>query len=328
MIVTVTANPSIDVTLELDTFEPGEVNRSIGKHKDPAGKGINVARALDKNGVSTAAVFPADTVTGAWIESALAEAGINTVTTPIAGEVRSNITIVDNAGNTTKINEAGPVLTATESDALLAQIEATLSTGPSWLVAAGSLPRGLDGSFYVELGKLAHSNGVRFAVDTSGGALTTVAHAGVADLMKPNHEELEELAGRELPTVGDVVDFAQSLLGAPEAAIVVSLGENGALLVNSRGCVWAGHNPVTPDSTVGAGDSTLAGYLSADVRSDVALISAEDADVARISTAVAWGSAAVQLPATTVPGPKDITIDAVHTVINPSLTKAIKELHV
>jgi 1-phosphofructokinase len=328
MIVTVTANPSIDLTLELNTFDPGEVNRSTGKHKDPAGKGINVARALDKNGVETAAVFPADAVTGSWIESALSDAGINAVTTAIAEEVRTNITIVDSEGTTTKINEAGPLLSAAEADDLLAQIAATLGSGPSWLVAAGSLPRGLDGSFYVELGKLAHEHGVRFAVDTSGGALSAVAHAGVADLLKPNHEELEDLAGRALRTVGDVVSFAQSLLANDEAAIVVSLGEHGALLVNSRGSVWAGHNPVTPDSTVGAGDSTLAGYLSADVRSDVALLSPEEADVARIATAVAWGSAAVQLPATTVPGPKDITIDAVHTVINPSLNKAIKELHV
>lgn len=328
MIITVTANPSLDLTLELDTFEPGEVNRSTGKHKDPAGKGINVARALEKNGVATAAIFPADAITGAWIVNALSDSNIETIATTIADEVRTNITIVDAQGDTTKINEAGPVLTAEESDALLAQIASTLETRPAWLVAAGSLPRGLDGSFYVQLGKLAHQHGVRFAVDTSGAALTAVAHSGVADLMKPNHEELEELAGRALPTVGDVVKFAQSLLGIEGAAIVVSLGENGALLVTSEGSVWAGHNPVTPDSTVGAGDSTLAGYLSADVRSDVAELPHPESDVARISTAVAWGSAAVQLPATTVPGPQDITIDAVHTVINPSLNKAIKELHV
>lgn len=328
MIITVTANPSLDLTLEVDTFEPGEVNRAIGKHKDPAGKGINVSRALAKNDVATAAVFPADTVTGAWIESALAKAEIPTFTTDIADEVRQNITIVDATGNTTKVNEAGPSLTQDEQDALLGQIASVLETKPTWLVAAGSLPCGLDGAFYLRLGELAHEHGVLFAVDTSGEALKTVAHAGVADMMKPNHEELEELAGRELPTVEDVVGFAQSLLRNDDAAIVVSLGENGALLVNNRGAVWAGHDPVTPDSTVGAGDSTLAGYLSADVNSRANGESGKNADIARISTAVAWGSAAVQLPATTVPGPKDITINAVHTVPDPSLTTAIKELRV
>ena len=328
MIITLTANPSVDLTLELDTFEKGEVNRSTGKHKDPAGKGINVSRALHKNDIATAAIFPSDPVVGGWIETALSASGIQTITTRIEDEVRQNITIVDAQGDTTKINEPGPSLSEAETTSLLALISGVLDTKPRWLVAAGSLPRGLDGSFYVSLGKLAHEHGVRFAVDSSGGAFAAVAHAGVADLMKPNHEELEELAARELPTVGDVVEFAQSLLGSPEAAIVVSLGENGALLVNSRGSIWAGHDPVTPDSTVGAGDSTLAGYLSADVTISEELSEHVEGDITRISTAVAWGSAAVQLPATTVPGPKDITITAVHTVVNPSLTTAIKELHV
>jgi len=328
MIITLTANPSLDVAYTVMNLEVGEVNRALAKHKDPAGKGINVARALSKNDVPTAAIFPADATVGSWIESALNEAGIETLTTRITDEVRQNITVIDDGGRTTKINEAGPELSAGEVSALLAQISSVLESKPSWLVAAGSLPRGLDGSFYITVGKLAHEHGVRFAVDTSGGALTAVAHSGVADLMKPNHEELEELAGRVLPTVGDVTEFAQSLLGNPDAAIVVSLGENGALLVNQRGSIWAGHDAVTPQSTVGAGDSTLAGYLSADVKISQNDYQATDSDITRISTAVAWGSAAVQLPATTVPGPKDITITAVHTVINPSLTTAIKELHV
>lgn len=328
MIITVTANPSVDLTLEVEHFEQGEVNRSTSKHKDPAGKGINVSRALQKNAVDTAAVFPADASLGAWIETALSECGIQTITTRISDEVRQNITIVDAQGDTTKINEAGPSLTPQEVSSLLAQIAGLLESSPRWLVAAGSLPRGLDASFYVALGKLAHQHGVRFAVDSSGSAFKEVAHAGVADLMKPNHEELEELAGRELPTVGDVADFAQTMLGNPHAAIVVSLGENGALLVNHRGSIWAGHEPVTPDSTVGAGDSTLAGYLSADVNLSDEEFDSESGDIARISTAVAWGSAAVQLPATTVPGPNDITITAVHTVVNPSQTTPIKELHV
>lgn len=328
MIITVTANPSLDLTLEVETFEPGEVNRAIGKHKDPAGKGINVSRALAKNAVDTAAVFPADRVTGAWIESALSEADINTFTTEISDEVRQNITIVDEAGDTTKVNEAGPTLTKDEVESFLGQIASVLQTKPTWLVAAGSLPRGLDGEFYVRLGNLAHEHGVLFAVDTSGDALKAVAHAGVADMMKPNHEELEELAGRELPLVDDVVSFAQTLLRNDEAAIVISLGENGALLVNDRGAIWAGHDPITPESTVGAGDSSLAGYLSADVLSRIQQDDDSVADIARISTAVAWGAAAVQLPGTMVPGPQDITLEAVHTVSQPSLTTAIKELRV
>jgi len=328
MIITFTANPSVDVTLEIDSYEVGEVNRALASHKDPAGKGINVSRALAKNGIPSSALFPADALTGHWIMAALEEAGIPTVTTPIHEEIRHNITIVDAANQTTKINATGPLISPTERDELLGAITSVLETGPAWLVAAGSLPPGLDASFYVQLGHLAHANGVRFAVDTSGGALATVAHAGIADLMKPNHEELEELAGRELPTVGDVEGFARSLLANDGAAIVVSLGENGALLVTLTATIWAGHTPVIADSTVGAGDSTLAGYLAADVRVRAEKMAVEKANVLRISTAVAWGSAAVQLPATTAPGPTDITLDAVRVALNPSHNLSIKELHV
>lgn len=325
MIITFTANPSIDVTLDVPAFTINEVNRSESKIKDPAGKGINVARALKKNGAETAAIFPADATNGAWIVNRLAEVGIDTVTTPIRDEVRTNITIVDDANQTTKINEAGPMLSDAEQDALLAEVAAVLDTKPTWLVAAGSLPRGLDGTFYVRLGELAHERGVLFAVDTSGEALATVAHAGIADLMKPNHEELEDLAGKPLPTVGEVVGFAQSLL-RDGAAVLVSLGENGAILVTAAAAAWAGHDPVTPDSTVGAGDSSLAGYLFADMAARAGRLDPAEAASLKLTTAVAWGAAAVQLPGTTVPGPTDISINAVHVMGDPRPEQLIEEL--
>jgi 1-phosphofructokinase len=328
MIVTVTANPCVDLTLELDTLENGEVNRSLGQHKDPAGKGINVSRALFANGIDTVAVFPADRVIGAWIDAQLTDLGLATVAVPIHDEVRENITIAEGNGLTTKINAAGPVISESEKDALLGHITALLDTRPHWIVAAGSLPRGLDASFYVRLGELAHEHGVRFAVDTSGQALATVAHAGIADLLKPNIEELEELVGHTLTTIGDVVDSARALLGRDGASILVSLGENGALLITSNHVAWAGHTPVTAVSTVGAGDSSLAGYLSADESLLGKELDVDEALLTRLRTAVAWGTAAVQLPGTSAPGPKDITIDAVHSIFAPDLSRSIKELRV
>lgn len=326
MIVTLTANPSLDLTLEVSSFEVGEVNRSSNKIKDPAGKGINVSRALQKNDSDTSAVFPADAIIGAWIEDQLTASGMPVSTVRIEQEVRQNLTIVDDKGVTTKINEKGPKLSEAEREALYGLLASVLESKPNWIVAAGSLPQGLDGNFYVSIGELAHSLGVRFAVDTSGKALAAVAHSGVADLLKPNHEELEELAGKPLPTVGDVVDCARTFLTLPDSAILVSLGENGALLVTKHNSIWAGHEPVTPESTVGAGDSTLAGFLHADLKTRVGHLSETDADTTRVKTAVAWGSAAVQLPATTVPGPANITIEKVQTILNPDLSTRIKEL--
>ena len=190
----------------------------------------------------------------------------------------------------------------------------------------GSLPRGLDGSFYVDMATRARAHGVRVAIDTSGSALRTVAHAGVADLLKPNHEELEELAGRALPTVEDVTDFARSLLRDSHAAILVSLGEHGALLVTADHTVWANHEPVEADSTVGAGDSSLAGYLSADLAVKSNISDIRDALSFKVSTAVAWGAAAVQLPGTTVPGPNDITLNKVTAQTSPESQARIEEL--
>jgi 1-phosphofructokinase len=319
VIVTVTPNPAIDVTLTVATLDVGEVNRTTSKHRDPAGKGINVARALAKNGFSTIAVFPADPVNGSWIVRALAEAGVESSSTPIIGEVRNNITIVDEAGRTTKINEPGPVVTPAEIHSLAEKLEWRLDENPTWLVAAGSLPVGLDADFLVDLGHRAAAKGVRYAVDTSGATLARVAASGVPDLIKPNLEELEELAGRPLHTVGDVIDAARKVL--PSGEVVVSLGENGALLVTESVVLWAGHPPVVADSTVGAGDSALAGYLS--IREPGTFGSVRHAALA---TAVAWGTAAVTLPGTTVPGPGDIDVAPVSVIDNPDRNTQIKEL--
>lgn len=319
MIVTVTPNPAIDVTLTVDTLTIGEINRTTSKHRDPAGKGINVARALAKNGHATIAVFPADPVNGSWIVRALAEAGVESSTTPIIGEVRNNITIVDGSGQTTKINEPGPVVTPAEISALSEKLEWRLDEHPTWLVAAGSLPVGLDADFLVDLGHRAAAKGVRFAVDTSGPTLARVSASGVPDLIKPNAAELEELAGHPLRTVGDVVDAARALL--PGGEVVVSLGANGALLVTDDLVLWAGHPPVIADSTVGAGDSALAGYLSVRAQGDF-----PTRQHAALATAVAWGTAAVTLPGTTVPGPADIDVTRVSVVDDPDRSTPIEEL--
>ena len=320
MIVTVTPNPAIDVTLTVDVLEVGEVNRSTMRHRDPAGKGINVARALASNGQETIAVFPADAVNGSWIIRALASAGVESSTAPIMGEVRNNITIVDGAGRTTKINEPGPVVTPAETAALVEKIDWRLDEHPSWLVAAGSLPIGLDADFLVEVGKRARAKQVRFAVDTSGSALARVCSAKEVDLIKPNLEELEQLAGHSLQTVGAVIEAAKAAL--PSGEVLVSLGEQGALLITPNNVIWAGHEPVTVESTVGAGDCVLAGYLS--VREKGGFASVQHAALA---TAVAWGSAAVALPATTVPGPTDIDLRKVRLLDNPEPSTQIKELN-
>ncbi|MDF2443553.1 MAG: 1-phosphofructokinase [Subtercola sp.] len=315
MILTVTANPSIDVTLTVDTLVVGEVNRATSVRRDPAGKGVNVSRALAQNGVATTAILPADAVNGYELERMLAAHSITSVSTIIAHAIRTNITVVDGLG-TTKLNEPGPQVSATELARLMALITEQLKLGPEWLVGSGSLPPGIPDHFYSDLAELAAGFGVPFAVDTSGDALDVTARSGTATLLKPNLEELEELSGRRLTTVGDVVEAARRFLTLAGSAMLVSLDADGALLVSENDFWWAGSEPVTPVSTVGAGDSALAGYLSV----------TDGTFPARLSAAVAWGAAAVQLPGSQAPSPADIHPETVRLIHTPPLTTPLGEL--
>lgn len=312
MIVTLTVNPSVDVTYDVGELLPGEVLRVASTHRDPAGKGINVARALSANDAATLALFPADADEGGWLSGALDGLGIPVATTHVRGPIRQNVTIVEADGRTTKLNEPGPRLDDLEVEALLGELERRVREfSPRWVVAAGSLPHGAPDDLYVAVAEIAHRHGARFALDTSGEALSRTVAARVADLVKPNREELAELVGRPLASWGAVEEAARSILGPADAAVLVSLGEDGALAVTADRAVRAYHAAVVPVSTVGAGDCALAGYLWADC-------DRPDSDLAdRVRHAVAWGTAAVQLPATGVPTPENIRLDAVRVDEHP-----------
>ena len=315
MIVTLTPNPSLDRALEVDRLHVGEVNRAHGGHLHPGGKGINVSRVLVRHGVPTLAVLPTGGADGAQLVEMLAEIDVPTLAVPLVDHTRSNLTLVEGTGATTKINAPGPRLTPGEVVALLAALETQLRTQPAALVCAGSLPLGAPDTLFVQVAGLAARYGVPFLLDTSGVPLTRAVRQGGLTLVKPNDEELAELVGRELTTVGDVVDAAREVVAACTRAVLVSLGAHGALLVTADGVWWAGGPPLVPLSTVGAGDSTLAGFLVAD---------GSPAD--RLRTAVAFGRAAVLLPGTAVPGPTDIDLDTVRVVENPDPRLALKEL--
>lgn len=315
MIVTVTPNPSLNRALELDRLEVGAVNRARRVHVHPGGKGINVSRVLVRHGIPSLAVLPTGGADGRRLVELLDEQGVATLAVPVHGDTRTNLTLVEDGGTTTKVNAPGPRLTPAEADALLAAVELQLALRPGVLVGAGSLPLAAGETFFVRLAELAARHGVPFALDTSGAPLTEAVRAGGLALVKPNDDELADLVGRELVTVGDVVDAAHEVLDAGNRAVLVSLGAHGAMLVDPEGAWWAGGPPIVPLSTVGAGDSTLAGYLATD---------GDGGD--RLRNAVAFGRAAVLLPGTAVPGPTDIDPGAVRVVHNPDPRLALKEM--
>lgn len=296
MILTVTPNPSLDRTVELPALVRGAVLRATAAQVDPGGKGVNVSRVLAAAELATVAVLPSGGRVGARLADLLAPLGVPVVAVPVRGTTRSNTTLVEPDGTTTKINEPGPELSTQEAAALEAQV-AELAGRASWVVTAGSLPAGLPVDFHARIVRAAHVAGAKVAVDTSGAPLAAAA-AARPNLVKPNLEELAELLGRELPSLGAVLAAAEELRAWGVGAVLVSLGERGALLVDASGAHHACTPAVPVRSTVGAGDSTLAGFLAATTTGS--------SGAAALVSAVAFGAAAVQLPGSAVPGPSDV----------------------
>lgn len=297
MIVTVTPNPSLDRTLEVDELRRGDVLRAQACRVEPAGKGINVARALDGHGIETLAVLPSGGSEGDQHIRLLTEAGIPHATVTIAGAIRVNISVVEPDGTVTKINEPGPTLVEAELDRLL--VAATTGPNdPAWIVGSGSLAPGTSETFYADLTRRGHLVGARVAIDSSGGPLGAALVAG-PDLVKPNLEELAEVAGLTLATIGDVVAAAQLVRERGAVSVLASLGAAGMLLVDQTGVLHASLPVTSPRSTVGAGDASLAGYL--------AVVATDPGErIAALRSGVAFGAAAVSLPGSQMPGHSDV----------------------
>lgn len=320
MIITLTMNPSMDRTIELsNALVRGGVQRADADTSQAAGKGVNVARALDLGGVPTLAILPGDPHDP--VVRGLAGSGLEYLALPIGQPLRSNLTLAESDGTTTKINAPGPLLSLENQRGL---IDAVLSAsiGADWLVLAGSLPPGVGADFYATLVAEVRSRlgpgAPRIAVDTSGAPLVALFDAGqdsVPDLIKPNAEELAELTsgGSEAALESDA-DLAAStalrLVGLGTGAVLATLGANGAILATSAGAWHAIHPPVTARSTVGAGDSALAGYLLAHV--------AGSTPARCLAQAVAHGSAAVALPGSMIPAPGQTTPHSVTLLALPA----------
>lgn len=310
MIVTLTPNPSLDRTIEIPELRRGEVHRATGGRVDPGGKGVNVSRALAACDTATIAVLPSGGPEGAQLAALLEPFGVQTVQVPISGTVRSNITVAEPDGTTTKLNEAGPELSPEEAAAIERTV-VELSGQASWVVGSGSLPRGLGNDYYARLVAALRGTDTLVCIDASGPPLEVAVDAG-PDLIKPNAEELAELVGRPLRRFADVVDAAAEVRKRGVGTVLVSLGGDGALLVNADEVLHGWAPPVRVRSTVGAGDSTLAGYLAGGGRGRSALV-----------TAIAYGTAAVQLPGSVMPRPTDLDPDAVVVTDNPDLDRPL-----
>lgn len=280
-IVTVTFNPAIDQTVFVERLVPGTVHRVTRSHHQAGGKGVNVATMLALGGARVAVSGFLGAANPRIFEQHFRLHGLRDDFVRVAGETRTGIKIVDAAsGKNTDLNLPGAEPTAAQRDRLISTLRKHARPGV-WFVLAGSLPAGVEPAFIGTLIRALRAAGAMIAVDSSGPALAAAVEAGV-DLAKPNVHELAELLGRELTAFGDVLAAAQTLRREKIPQLVVSLGDEGALFLTPEAELIAGAPPVKVVSTVGAGDSMLAGFLQARRRGD------SPADCARLATVYAW----------------------------------------
>lgn len=280
MIVTVTPAPAMDWTLNLDTFNMGSVNRAENHGKEVSGKGVNISWALMKQGFSTHTIFPAGGHTAELAREVLENTGMNFSLIPTSAEMRTNVTLVVPGFGETKINTSMAPLKEHEIDQLISTVSKHCDEA-STVVIAGSLPMKCPPSLHRDLTEIAHQKGARAIVDASGDSLA-LALSAEPDLIKPNSDELSELTGLELVTLGDVEIAAQLAISKGAIAVLASLGADGMMLVDSQGSLLASATDVKVVNAVGAGDATLAGFIAGGPDRFEAL-----------QTAVLWGSSAV-----------------------------------
>jgi 1-phosphofructokinase len=318
-VVTLTANPSLDRTLSLPApLRRGEVARLGPSSTEPGGKGVNVARALAAAGVDVVCVFPA--ASGDPFVGLAHALGLRLATVPVAAPVRTNYTLTEPDGTTTKLNEPGHPLDDAARDALVRVLHER-AVGAAWVALSGSLPPGTPDGWYADLVRSLRDTGARVAVDTSEERLTALLAAGpdaAPDLLKPNLEELAQVTGVDEDALAGnptaVLEAVGRLHDQGVAEVLLTLGADGALLSTAEG-VWTAQPPaVTVRSTVGAGDSSLAGYLLA------SLAGAPFPE--RLRSAVAYGAASASLPGSAAPTPAQVDGSAVRVTAGPPGTSS------
>lgn len=262
-IVTLTINSALDISTSVNKLLPEIKLRCETPRYDPGGGGVNVARVIKRLNDEALAVFQSSGSAGAMIEKLLKEEGVPFQAVATQEWTRESVTVFDKASSQQyRFVMPGPTLTQQECNSFF-QTLSQLSPTPEILVASGSLPPGAPDSFYADLAKLSTQLGCKFVVDASGPSLVKAVEAGVF-LIKPNLSELAVLTGKDEVTHEDQEAVAMQLIESGKCNIVVvSLGARGAMLASREGIEYVSPPTVIVKSTVGAGDSMVAGMVLA-----------------------------------------------------------------
>ncbi|WP_203332914.1 1-phosphofructokinase [Planococcus beigongshangi] len=258
MIYTCTVAPSIDCTNYLADFKIGELNRSEKVYYYPGGKGINVSRVLKRHGVDSVALGFAGGFTGRFIEDFLAEENVKTDFIGTGQISRINIKI--KSGDETELNGPGPELTKAHLEELKEKVK-NIRSG-DWFVLSGSIPEELPLAYFAALAETCQNAGARFVLDTSGKALKELIKSKPF-LIKPNKEELGDLFQTEIKGIEQAAEYAFELTKQGVENVIVSMGAEGAILVDKEQALFARAPRGKMVNTVGAGDSMVSGFIAA-----------------------------------------------------------------
>jgi 6-phosphofructokinase 2 len=258
-ILTLTLNPAIDKSTSVERFLPENKLRCDNPRYDAGGGGINVSRAIKELGGKSTAIFTSGGPYGALLQDLLKAQHVDFQAIKIKEWTRESFIVVETSTNQQfRFGFAGPTISPEEAQLFLEKTE-KLAAKADYIVASGSLPQGLPIDFYADLAHRIKKVGARFILDTSGEPLKSAANAGVF-LLKPNISELCKLIGVESLETDEVDDAALDIINRGHCeVVVVSMGASGAVVVTKDGCEHVPAPMVKKLSTVGAGDSMVAG---------------------------------------------------------------------
>lgn len=279
-IITVTANPALDITAHIDDWRRGVINRGQSSSINTGGKGINVSINLAHCGLEVYATGWLGRDNDAPFRRTFMRERINDDFIRVEGETRRNIKIVDRIRNeNTDFNMPGVHINSSHREALEAYLEAQID---EWtvLIFGGSLPPGINKNYYAYMVEKYRDKCHYLVVDTRGKAFSEVLQADrLPDMIKPNIKELREVTGKALDSDDSIVNEAKAWITRGINMMVVSMGSDGAWFVTKEAAVKALPLPVDVATTVGAGDAMVAGVVRG------IIIGRELPDIARTATA-------------------------------------------
>lgn len=257
MIITVTMNPAIDKTVEIEQLVPNGLNRIQKVEYDAGGKGINVSKTIHELGGESLAMGFLGGNAGKTIENVLTSWNIQHDFIWVEGETRTNTKVFEKSGGVTELNEPGPVINEAQVEELIQKI-CEQTDKETLVVLAGSIPAGVDKNIYAAITESVHEKGGSVLMDADGELFRNALKAS-PDIIKPNQVELEEYIGADYRlSMGELKALAEKFQNNGIKTVAISMGKGGAMIVRDKFVARCPALSVKAHSTVGAGDAMVA----------------------------------------------------------------------